>query len=98
MAGTIAGQTTTSEAAVHPFANVTITDPNADTYEGLLTITIGGVGSVLNGDGIHDVGGGVYVLGGASPWQSTAQLEALTFTPNAGAPGSTEMDPRSGTA
>src|SRR5207248_689796 len=39
ISGTVAGQTTTSEAPVHPFAGVTISDPNTGATD-TLTITV----------------------------------------------------------
>jgi hypothetical protein len=49
IAGTVSGQTTTSEAAVKPFAHVTIGDSNAGASDAL-TITLGGsVGALVDG-------------------------------------------------
>jgi autotransporter passenger strand-loop-strand repeat protein len=80
--GTVAGQTTTSEAAVTPFSGVTITDANAGATD-TLTITVGGTGGVLRGTGLSGGAGGVYTLtGGAAT--VTAELDALSFTPTGG--------------
>jgi autotransporter passenger strand-loop-strand repeat protein len=86
ISGAAAGQTTTSEAPVTPFASVTIADTNAKATE-TLTITVGGAGGVLKGTGLSGGTGGIYVLSGTAS-AVTSQLEALSFTPAAGAPGS----------
>ena len=51
IAGTLANQTTTSEAPVHPFSGVTITDANSGATD-VLTITVGGAGGALSGAGL----------------------------------------------
>ena len=83
IAGTVSGQSTASEAAVNPFAKVTIADSNANATD-TLTITLGGAGGVLSGTGLSGGTGGVYTLSGTAP----SELDALSFTPKAGAPGS----------
>ncbi|BAM90337.1 putative calcium binding hemolysin protein [Bradyrhizobium oligotrophicum S58] len=83
--GTIAGQITTSEAAVHPFSTVTIDDLNVGATD-TLTITLNGGGGTLSGTGVSG-GNGVYTLSGSAA-AITGQLRALTFTPTAGAPNS----------
>ena len=85
--GAVANQTTTSEAPVHPFSGVTISDLGGTES---LTITVGGAGGALSGAGL--VGGtkGVYTLSGIAN-AITSKLDALIFTPNAGNPGSTSM-------
>jgi ELWxxDGT repeat protein len=86
IAGTSAGQTTTSEAPVKPFTHVTIGDANAGATD-ILTITLGGAGGTLSGTGLSPgVGAGVYTLSGTAGAIS-GELDALTFTPTAGAPG-----------
>jgi hypothetical protein len=50
-----------------------------------LTITLGGAGGTLNGTGLSARVGGVYSLSGTAS-AITSELEALVFTPNAGAP------------
>jgi FG-GAP-like repeat len=89
--GTVSGQTTTSEAPVHPFAHVTIGDANAGATD-TLTITVGGAGGMLtDGTGFSSlmtVGAGVYRLSGAAA-SITSELAALVFTPTAGAPNTT---------
>ncbi|WP_139020563.1 calcium-binding protein [Bradyrhizobium sp. ORS 285] len=83
--GTVAGQTTTSEAAVHPFSTVTIDDLNVGATD-TLTITLNGGGGTLSGTGLSGANG-VYTLSGSAA-SITAQLRALTFTPTAGVPNS----------
>ena len=80
--GTVAGQTTTSEAPVSPFSGVTVTDPNQGTDT--LTIALNGAGT-LSGAGTINPDGTYRIIGTAA--QVTSQLEAVTFTPAAGQPG-----------
>ena len=84
IAGALAGQTTTSEAAVKPFASVTITDPNSGATD-TLTITVGGTGGTLSGQGLSGGAGGVYTLTGPAA-TVTSELDALSFTPKGGQP------------
>ena len=88
IAGTMSGQTTTSEAPVKPFAHVTIGDANAGATD-TLTITLGGKGGTLiDGTGFSSlttVSAGVYTLAGTAA-AITSELDALIFTPTAGAP------------
>ena len=83
--GTLAGQTTTSEAAVKPFSGVTIADANSGASDAL-TITVTGAGGTLSGTGLTGGTGGVYTLTGTAA-AITSELDALSFTPNAGSPG-----------
>jgi len=83
--GTVADQTTTSETAVRPFAGVTLTDTNANATD-TLTITLGGAGGTLSGNGLNGGTNGVYTLTGTAA-SITASLAALSFTPNASAAG-----------
>ncbi|WP_210254935.1 VWD domain-containing protein, partial [Methylocapsa sp. S129] len=86
--GTVSGQTTTSEAPVAPFSGVTIGDANsnaAGTLTDTLTITVGGAGGTLSGAGV--AANGVYTLIGTAA-AITSALDAVTFAPTAGAPGS----------
>ena len=85
IAGTVAGQTTNNEAAVHPFSGVTIGDVNVGATE-TLTITLSGGGGTLSGTGLSG-GSGTYTLTGSAA-TVTSELDALSFTPTAGAPGS----------
>ncbi len=84
IAGAVAGQTTTSEAPVNPFANVTVGDANSGATE-TLTITLSGSGGVLSGAGLTG-GNGSYALSGTAA-AVTAELDALSFTSTAGQPG-----------
>ena len=85
ISGTEAGQATRSEAPVKPFPGVTIADPNAGATE-TLTIAVSGAGGRLSGTGLTGGTGGVYTLSGTAA-TVTSQLDALSFTPTAGAPG-----------
>ncbi len=91
IAGTVSGQTTASEAPVKPFTHVTIGDANIGATD-TLTITFGGAGGTLiDGTGFSSlttVGAGVYRLSG-SAGAITSELDALIFTPTAGAPNTT---------
>ena len=82
--GTVAGQTTTLEAPLSPFSNVTVADSNPGATE-TLTITCAGAGGTLSGSGLTTKGSGVYTLSGTAA-AITGQLEALVFTPNANWP------------
>ncbi len=88
IAGTVAGQTTTSETPVKPFAHATVGDANVGATD-TLTITLGGAGGTLaDGTGFNSlttVGAGVYTLSGTAA-AITSELDALVFTPKAGAP------------
>ena len=100
--GTKGGQVTAAEAAVTPFAGVTITDPNRQNasaqytnvfgpfnlYNNTLTIALGGAGGMLSGDGLTQDNGGDYTLTGDA-YTLTKELDALRFTPaGVGTPGS----------
>jgi len=86
--GTVAGQTTTMEAPLAPFAGVAVTDPNA-TATDTLTVTLGGAGGALaDGSGFSNLtseGNGVYSLSGTAS-AITTELDALVFTPMAAWP------------
>jgi len=91
ISGTVAGQTTTNGAALDPFAKVTICDPNAGASETLF-ITLSGSGTLKDGAGFSGLGtsgaaSGIYVLQGSAACV-TKELDALVFTPAAGAPNS----------
>jgi Ca2+-binding RTX toxin-like protein len=86
IAGAVPDQTTTAEAPVEPFAHVTVRDANAGATD-TLTITLGGAGGTLSGMGLSGGVGGVYALSGTAS-AVTSELEALLFTPSAGAPNS----------
>ncbi len=85
--GTKAGQKTTSEAAVKPFAGVTIADPNSGATD-KLTITVGGAGGTLSGSGLSGGTSGIYTLAGTAA-AVTSELDALSFKPKAGKPNTT---------
>jgi uncharacterized repeat protein (TIGR03803 family) len=91
--GAVAGQTTTDEQTIKPFATVTITDPNAGTQQDAMIISVSGgtADGTLSGTGLVYLGGGNYELNPVSPTTLQAELEALVFTPTAHqvAPGST---------
>jgi len=88
----VAGQTTTDESTIRPFAKVMVTDPNAGTQQDALVITLsGGVADgTLSGTGLTYLGSGIYTLNPAAPAVLNAELQALVFTPTAHqvAPGS----------
>ena len=87
IARTVSGQTTTSEAPVTPFAQATIGDANAGATD-TLTITLGGAGGTLADGGASTPDArwrGVYTLSGSAS-AITSELDALVFTPKAGAP------------
>ena len=87
LAGTVSGQTTTSETSVRPFAHVTIGDANANGTD-TLTITVGGAGGTLSGTGLsrrnrrrlHAVRNG---------GRDHQRARRPVFTPKAGAPNTT---------
>ena len=85
-----AAVTTTADAAVDPFAvaGVTIADSNVGATD-TLTIALNASGATgkLAGSGLSGGTDGVYTLTG-SPTTITQNLDALVFTPSAGAPGS----------
>ncbi|MCK1494931.1 hypothetical protein IVB14_32120 [Bradyrhizobium sp. 180] len=81
--GTHAGQTTTSQAPVNPFTGVTIGDANSGATD-TLAITLSGAGGALSGTGLSG-SGTTYTLSGTAS-VITSELDALVFTPTAGAP------------
>ena len=92
IAGTTSGQPTiSSEAPVSPFAHVTIGDANVGATD-TLTISLGGAGGTLADgvgfSGLTTVSAGVYRLSGTAG-AITSELDALIFTPTAGAPNTT---------
>jgi hypothetical protein len=84
--GTVSAQTTTKEVRVTPFKGVTIGDSNTGATD-TLTITLGDAGGTLSGTGLSG-GSGVYTLSGTAA-VVTSELDALVFTPTAGAPNTT---------
>ncbi len=79
--GTVGGQLTTSEASIIPFAHVGIHDANANASD-TLTIKFTG-GGALSGAGLS-LSNGNYTLRGSAA-EITTELDALVFTPTAGA-------------
>ncbi|MDA9434065.1 hypothetical protein [Bradyrhizobium sp. CCBAU 51627] len=78
IAGAISGQTISNEAAINPFATVTIADPNAAATDSLI-ITLAGAAGILSGAGLISLGSGTYELAATSAGQLTAELHDLTF-------------------
>jgi hypothetical protein len=90
LAGTVAGQATSSEAPLDPFSDVTIGDANAGATD-TLTITLsGGGGTLADGAGFAGLSfaDDAYSLTGDYS-AITAELRALVFTATAGEPGAT---------
>jgi hypothetical protein len=69
---------TGDNAAINPFANVTVADIDGDTVS--LAINYTAANGVLSGAGLSGSAGS-YTLSAASPAALTALLRALTFTP-----------------
>ena len=89
ISGTVAGQTTTSEAPVNPFSGVTISDPNNGATDTLtITLSNNGTTGTLSGTGLSGGTNGIYTLAGGTATTITQELDRLVFTPTAGAPGS----------
>ena len=92
ISGTVAGQTTTDAAAIHPFANVQITDLDAGKVETLTVTESQAQNGALThlGSGSYDAATGTYTDSGTAA-QVTADLQGLTFQPTAHevAPGQT---------
>jgi hypothetical protein len=89
ISGTKANQTTTSEAPIQPFSTVTLGDPNSGATDNV-TISLSGAGGTLAGAGLLANANGTYTLKGA-PATLTDEIDALTFTPTAGAPGTSSV-------
>jgi len=94
--GSKAGQAVNDNATDHPFASVTVSDPDFGATE-TVTITLTAKGSAsdadgtLSGTGLTKTGVGTYTLTTGTPAAVTTELDALTFTPTEYevAPGST---------
>ena len=68
---------------------MTIADPNSGATDTLtITLSNSGATGTLSGSGLSGGDGGVYTLAAASPATISSELDALVFTPTAGAPGS----------
>ena len=86
ISGAKAGQAT-SNAAIQPFAGVAVTDPDVGVQDSLI-IKLDGAPGTLSGNGLSQTGSaGTYSLAAASPPALSSELDALTFTPASGAPG-----------
>ena len=86
--GTVPGQPTTSETPVRPFATTVISDPNADATDTLTIAISGGGGTLSDGSGYAALAidsSGNYTFSGSAT-AVTSELQALVFTPTAGAP------------
>jgi VCBS repeat-containing protein len=87
ISGTVANQSTIAEAPVQPFSGVTMGDPDAAATD-TLTITLSSNGTklgTLSGTGLTG-SGATYQLAGTAA-AITAELDALTYTPVNGVPG-----------
>ena len=85
--GTMAGQATTDQVPVQPFASVTIGDVDTGTMP-TVTITVRNGGTATDADGLlsggtgfSKTGTGTYALSEASPATLSSEIDALTFTP-----------------
>ncbi len=92
--GTMSGQVGIVGQALQPFSQATLTDPDAGaSITVTATLTAAGAATdadgTLSGAGLTHTGTGSYVLTAASPAAEQALLQALVFTPAAGAVGST---------
>ena len=86
--GTLGGQFTNDEAAIHPFASVVISDPDFGSVETVTIKVEDHLGLVtdadgqLSGTGLEKTGTGTYVLFG-SPAAVSLALDGVAFTPTA---------------
>ena len=87
ISNTRSGQSTASGQPAAPFASVTISDPNIDTTDSLSVQVAGAGGTLADGAGFSGLttsAPGVYLLSGTAA-AITSELDALVFTPSAGA-------------
>jgi Protein of unknown function (DUF3383) len=87
ISGTAAGQSTASGEPDTPFASVTIADPNIDASDSLSIQVSGAGGTLADGAGFTGLATSapdVYALSGTAA-AITSELDALVFTPSAGA-------------
>ncbi len=84
ISGTVAGQTTTDEATISPFAGVAISDVDAGQTETVaITLSTPVNGALSNlGSGSYDGATGVYSVTGTDA-AVTAAVDGLVFTPTA---------------
>ena len=83
----VASQTslpTQSDKPLDPFASVTVTDGNAGATD-TVAVSVTGQGGTLSGTGVAAVTGGYTITGSSST--ISALVEAASFTPTAGLPG-----------
>lgn len=87
ISGAKAGQTVTNNATIDPFAGVTISDPDVGvTYSA--TITLAGAGGTLSGAGLTETAtAGTFSLAATDLRTLSTELDALTFAPSNGTPG-----------
>ena len=84
---TEAGQAVSNNASIQPFSTIDVIDVDRGGQDSA-TITLSGEGGTLSGAGLSVTGAaGTYGLAAASSATLTAELEALTFTPANGTPG-----------
>ncbi len=96
IAGTVAGQATTTRGSLRPFATVTLNDadPGATATVGITVLDPSGTATdalgTLSGSGLTKTGTGTYSLAAASAAGATAALAGLLFVPAVGSatPGS----------
>jgi uncharacterized repeat protein (TIGR03803 family) len=89
ISGTLSGQTTTDEAPFTPFATAVLATANPQSTDTLNIVLTGGGGTLQDGAGYAGLvanADGSYALNGTAA-QITSELQALIFTPAAGAPG-----------
>ena len=88
--GTVAGQTTTNEAPLDPFSGVTIADSTpgpAPTQTLIISAASGPPLTATSFANLTGFAGTTYTLTGTAA-AITAELDAATFTPTGGGPGS----------
>ena len=84
IAGTAAGQTTIDLAAVSPFSNVTISDPNANQTQTATIVLSAATNGIFNnpGRGSYNATLGIYTVSGTAA-VVTAAIDGLIFVPTA---------------
>jgi hypothetical protein len=89
IAGTVAGQSVIGQSAVHPFSQVSITDPNSGSLRETVTVTSSSAstGTLSDPNASSDgstMTNGVYSISGSASAATTA-VDGLVFTPAASA-------------